>query len=76
MAIPGVRILPSPNSPNAPSSGQPNVFERLSEKTSSLVDKSKDVAQDASQKGKEIAQDAKQKGKEVSSNLEEKVRKV
>lgn len=76
VAIPGVRILPSPNSPNAPSAGQPSVLERLSEKTSSLVDKSKDLAQDASHKGKELAQDAKQKGKEVSKDLEEKVRKV
>lgn len=76
VAIPGVRILPSPNSPNAPSPGQPSVLERLSEKTSGLVEKSKDLAQDATQKGKEVAQDAKQKGKEVSKDLEEKVRKV
>ena len=76
VAIPGVRILPSPNSPNAPSSGQPSVMERLSEKTSTLVEKGKDVAQDASQKGKQVAQDAKQKGKEVQKDLEEKVRKV
>lgn len=81
VAIPGVRILPSPNHQSAPSSGSPSVMERLSAKTSDLVDTSKSklaeakqskIVQDVQNKKDEAIGEAKTKAKE----LEDKVRRV
>jgi inner membrane organizing system protein 1 len=87
VAIPGVRILPSIHHPSAPSTGTPSVMERLSEKTSGLVDKGKSKSSqiiDATRsksnelidEGKDKGREALDKGKEKARQVEDKVRSV
>ncbi|UZJ55939.1 hypothetical protein CBS101457_005259 [Exobasidium rhododendri] len=87
VAIPGVRILPSPHHQAAPSSGTPSVLERLSSKTSDLIDAGKsksseliDVGKGKSSEvieaGKEKANEVVEKGKGKAKEVEEKVRRI
>lgn len=81
VAIPGVRILPSPTHQSAPSSGSPSLMERLSAKTSDLIDMSKSKLDEAKQS--KILKDVQNKkdevvseGKAKAQELEDKVRRV
>lgn len=80
VAIPGVRILPSVHHPSAPSTGTPSVMERLSEKTSGLVDagksKSSDIIDMTKSKSSELIDQGKSKGNEALDKTKEKARQV
>jgi inner membrane organizing system protein 1 len=76
VAIPGVRILPSPHHQAAPSSGSPSVMERLSAKTSNLIDTTKSKGSEVLEAGKNKGSEALDKGKAKAKDVEDKVRRI